>query len=143
MAMLTLAVAVTVALPSAVLGQEPPKTISIEEYAQSNSMAGMAAKQFVVMRCAALYAFMAEAAQAASDNPLADALFKVGGRFLGIAIRLENNTASTFPQDQIVRMAVIYAGRAAEAKARTGNWSDDPLIRSDGDFCRIVAEQFK
>ena len=34
----------------------------------------------------------------------------------------------------------IYVERAQNAKARTGNWSDDKIINSDGTYCRQLVK---
>jgi hypothetical protein len=114
-----------------------PPAISIEQYLQANSPDSVAGQQFVAMRCAAINIFFSGAIGATGDEASASQFEKAATMFATLALKLETNSQSAVV-DQIQRMAKMYAERAKVAKANTGIFSDDKIIRSDGMFCKKV-----
>jgi hypothetical protein len=84
--------------------------------------------------------FFASTQVAAGRSKEADELSAITVKFTIAAANLEGNTKGTFVGTQIAKMNDMYSERAQTAKARTGNWSDDNIIRSDGEACRQVVQ---
>ena len=118
--------------------------ISIQEYLTRNGAKGVAAKQFIYMRCAAIYSLFSGVSQNAGDQGVAAQYNEAAAKMLGAAESLEspqNRTARI--QDgavfsQVQKMGKLYLDRATEARARTGSFSDDTIIKSDGAYCKGV-----
>jgi hypothetical protein len=59
------------------------------------------------------------------------------------AFRLSNLGSTSdieFVKNQITRMAEAYKVRYLDARALTGNFSDDPIIKSDFSTCKVVLD---
>jgi hypothetical protein len=44
-----------------------------------------------------------------------------------------------FVVGNVRKMQELYVQRAVDARARTGSFSDDPIIRSDSEYCRAIS----
>lgn len=128
----------------AVAQSSPPDMISIPEYLTKNDAKSVAAKQFIYMRCAAVYSLFGGASLNAGEQGLAAQYNEAAAKMLGAAVSLEpsqNRTARI--QDgavfsQVQKMGKLYLDRASEARARTGSFSDDAIIKTDSAYCKGV-----
>lgn len=116
----------------------PPAPVSLEQYATTNNIAGRAGVQFVTLRCGSLYTFTAGMLQADDKAELADTHREVANRFIVRAISAGDDQG--FILDQMKRMLAMYSERAKQSKANTGNVFDDPLLRSDLEFCKKASK---
>jgi hypothetical protein len=145
-ALLIAAVIVSSAVPGATgtRGSEAVPMITIERYMANNQM-NDSTLEFVSMRCAALFLVFSNAASS-HDRNLATNLAKNSSDFFLKAEKLEERiTGRPRPAfgegavfQQIAMMGKVYTQLALEAKARTGSFSDDPVIKSDGIVCRSL-----
>lgn len=116
-----------------------PAALSIEQFLVRNVPDAPSTKQFVFLRCAALYTFFGGVIGAQGDAKSEAAYNQAGFRFLSMAAELEPQKEVAGVVDQMRRMVVMYSDRAKDTKARTGSISDDPLIKSDAEVCKKIA----
>lgn len=116
----------------------PSAPVSLEQYAKSNNIAGRAGTQFITLRCGSLYTFTAGMLQADDQAGLADTHREVANRFIARALTTGDDQA--FILDQMKRMLAMYSERAKQSKATAGSVFNDPLLRSDVEFCKNIAK---
>lgn len=108
----------------------------IEKFVYDNSESSNGSTEvFVGLRCYSIFMLMHVYTK---DNGLVEYSKKYydgAQTFLTVAIESQNPKNQDFLTNQIDRMTGLYRERFLEAKARTGNMSDDPIISADLQFC--------
>ena len=122
--------------------------ISVDQFMKSARADNPHTLQFVAMRCAAVYLTMASVISDADAKlkPLKQGFIETTGRFVTMAQRIQQKTTPDnaeleggFVMSNVFKMKELYVERAVTARARTGNFSDDPIIRADTGSCRAFA----
>ena len=126
-----LALSVTTPLSAA-----PPEMQPIEKFVMENlESTNGSTEVYIGLRCSSLLRIMSvytgENAMADMSKRFSDA----SNTFLEIARESQNPKNEAFLIGQTKLMIEAYKARFLEAKARTGNFSDDPVIASDFKFC--------
>jgi hypothetical protein len=111
----------------------------LEQYVQANNFeTNPGALGHVFLRCASVLFIMSAATQSDVSLQSVSKKFKdTSDAFLDAA--LQNGASEEFVSDQMLRMAASYKERYLSAKANSGNFSDDPVIRSDVTLCAALA----
>lgn len=117
-------------------GAATPPPVKLIDYLARNDPKNPGSAQFILLRCAALYSFFANAARAEKPT-YAEAFEKTGGAFFFVGLSVMKDSEE-FALDQVKRSLKMYTDRALAAKANTGSWASDELISSDGDFCKAL-----
>lgn len=119
----------------------PPEMKPIETFVEENIRSTNGSTEvFVGLRCYSLMRLMAIYTE--ENNMLEDSRRFSGASDIFLMVAQE----SQIPKDkaylisQIRIMISAYRDRFLEAKARTGNFSDDPVIRQDMAFCSELAK---
>jgi len=134
---LALVLAVAIVPVAAAGGDDAPPTVTLTEYISRNSLESVTTKQFIFMRCGALFLLYAAAI---GPGAQADKFSHVAAKLFEAAQMPDTATQRAFVLDQGQRMLAMYMERAKSAKARTGNWSDDSIIKSDADVCTLITK---
>lgn len=94
----------------------------------------------VLLRCASLMTIMANYAEKQEGMQKAAKIYRTAGeRFLDASLKTPGMNQS-LAVDQSARMEEAYIERALRAKALTGNVFDDPVLRSDAQFCSSLSK---
>jgi len=130
----TLSLCVVLSWTSNCLAQE---MTTIEKYMEQNDFErNPGAAEFIFLRCASLYTVIGVGiGQNAGLHKESQAYIEGGKQFLGFLAAIPNPSSAKHVGDQMQRMVEAYRERWLRSKALTGNFSDDPIIRSDGPIC--------
>ena len=124
--------------PSAIQAA-PPEMKTIEDFMIANANAtNTGTEVFVGLRCSSLYAIMKTYTL---DNNMKDASEKFGfasDAALKFAVEHQKPYNEGYLLGQIKIMTDAYVERFLTAKARTGNFSDDEVIKSDIKTCSEI-----
>ena len=135
-----LVAAIFLATGIAAIGAGPvfsQEMVTIEKYVGQNEFErNPGAAQFVFLRCASIFAVIY------SEILIFKAQGKVysesGDKFLSMSESVKP-FSQEFALEQFGRMTEAYKQRWLRAKALSGNFSDDPVIRSDMQLCSTLA----
>ena len=118
------------------MSAQSPEMQPIEKFVYDNSESSNSSTEvFVGLRCYSIFMLMHVYTK---DNGLVEYSQKYydgAQTFLKVAVESQNPKNQEFLTNQIDRMTGLYKERFLEAKARTGNMSDDPIISADLQFC--------
>ena len=121
--------------PSAIQAA-PPEMKPINDFLlQNETSTNGAVEVFVGLRCLTLYGLLS---QYTADNNMADAakVFKErSGTALGIVMKFQKPYNDEYTRGQVELIGEAYTERFLKAKARTGNFGDDEVIKSDLKTC--------
>ena len=117
---------------------EETEMVPIEEFLKGESSGanglGDAAQQFVGLRCGSLYLILAQYGKDNGMSDLGEKFSRAAEAALGLA-----RSAKPYSEEYVLTQVAIimdgYKKRWLKAKAMTGNFSDDRLIKSDIDLC--------
>ncbi|NQV95202.1 MAG: hypothetical protein HQ482_08755 [Sphingomonadales bacterium] len=119
-----------------VIQAAPPEMKTIDDFIIDNANATNGGTEvFIGLRCSSLYALLS---RYTADNNMADAakVFKDrSGSALEIAMKIQKPYNDEYTKGQLELMGEAYTERFLKAKARTGNFGDDEVIRSDWKTC--------
>jgi hypothetical protein len=115
--------------------------VTIEKYlGQNDFKRNPGAMDFVFLRCASIFKLVGGALQENQDrslHPMGKIYWESGDQFLSMA-SASKGFNQQFALDQFNRMLEAYKERWLRAKALSGNFSDDPVIRSDMQLCSAM-----
>ena len=121
--------------PSAIQAA-PPEMKPIDDFLlQNETSTNGAAEVFVGLRCLTLYALLS---RYTADNNMPDAakVFKDrSGAALEIVLKFQKPYNDEYTKGQVELIGEAYTERFLKAKARTGNFGDDEVIKSDLKTC--------
>lgn len=121
--------------PSAIQAA-PPEMKPIDDFLlQNETSTNGAVEVFVGLRCLTLYALLS---RYTADNNMPDAakVFKDrSGAALKIVMKFQKPFNVEYTNGQVELIGEAYTERGLKAKARTGNFNDDEVIRSDMKTC--------
>lgn len=114
---------------------------TIERYMEQNNFnSNPGAAEHVFLRCASILLLAGGYLQQTPDLVATGKAFSdSGNEFLDLAARIPRFNQQ-FGLDQVNRMTDAYKERWLRAKAATGNFSDDPIIRSDIKTCMDITK---
>jgi hypothetical protein len=119
-----------------VLQAAPPEMKPIDDFLlQNETSTNGAVEVFVGLRCLTLYGLLS---RYTADNNMADAakVFKErSGTALGIVMKFQKPYNDEYTRGQVELIGEAYTERFLQAKARTGNFGDDEVIKSDLKTC--------
>ena len=111
---------------------------AIEKYMGQNDFErNPAAAQFVFLRCASIFLLVGGHLQRDSDLQAQAKVYSHGDGFLSMSESVKPFNQE-FALEQSGRMTEAYKQRWLRAKALSGNFSDDPVIRSDIQLCSTL-----
>ena len=121
-----------------------PEPVSIETFISTNGTQGVAEREFVFMRCAAIFGFVG--AQVWDDPRTNRQAFKANslkasGAMIGAVLENNPKLSVDYVRQQIVTMGKLYTERADVARARAGSMFADKLIASDLEICGTLAKK--
>ena len=109
----------------------------IEDFVAENLDNDQSAGLFLSLRCTSLYTIMWKVG---TDNKLehSDRFETAATGALELAQHFQKPRNDEYIQTQLKLMAEAYVERWLKAKALTGNFSDDPVIKSDLATCNHI-----
>jgi hypothetical protein len=117
---------------------------TVEKYiSQNNFEKNPGAMQFVMLRCASLFLLVGGHFQESPDlqtKTIGKRYSERGNRFLKLSEEVAKPFDQEFALGQANRMIEAYKERWLRQKALSGNFSDDPIIRSDMQVCSSLSK---
>lgn len=112
---------------------------TIDKYiSQNDFQKNPGASRFIFMRCASLYTLIgASFISNQETKQIAQKLIADGEKILDTLIK-QNPLDKKYINDQAILMLEGYKERFLKAKALTGNFSDDPIIKADTQTCEFI-----
>ena len=120
--------------PSAIQAA-PPEMKSITEFLQQNNGSGNNSdEEFLGLRCLSLFLVLGEY-YSAGKMPDAAKSLKAKSSIAIEFLKNQNSFNEKYVQGQVKLMIELYAQKILEAKARTGSFTDDDVMKSDIATC--------
>jgi hypothetical protein len=150
---LFLALVITiVSSQSTVYARDAPSMITLSEFIRKHDpKTDLGARQYSLTRCSAFYVMMLSVLNNENDPQsitLKKQLSSIQNRTFLVAHAIDEGGRKQKTKDlsqgyvwkTITRIVQLYSARVQEAQALTGDLFTDPIVASDGETCRALAE---
>ncbi len=113
-----------------------PEMEPIENFLQQNANSKNGGVEvYIGLRCYSLFKIMSYYAETNNMADMSKKFDDASSTYLEIAAKIQNPKNQSYLVGQAKIMIESYTDRFLTAKARTGNFSDDPVIAQDMKFC--------